>query len=176
MPANNIFSGGCSIDDSNVMDKIKQITINIKLLDKYEFFKALNTNIIFVFSDVMYLNIYLNENLNTPYVQTNIQTKINNLLTIEFDDNNTLEQIIDNEKDYELILDRKIDGSLDEHTKTITNYLKIRRDYTFKINTDCNNYTTLINPFDPSKFSARCAFSVSVFSTTMPVAKLPSDK
>jgi hypothetical protein len=158
MPPKNKLGGACDIDDKDALKIINQITvtINIELLNEYEFFKALNTNIIFVFSDVMYLNIYLNENLNTPYVQENIQTKINDLLTIEFDDN-TLEKIIDNEKNYELILDRKIDGSLDEKTKTITNYLKIRRDYTFKINTDCNNYTTLINTFDPSKSSATSA-------------------
>jgi len=161
MPPKNKLGGACDIadiDDKDALKIINQITvtINIELLNEYEFFKALNTNIIFVFSDVMYLNIYLNENLNTPYVQENIQTKINDLLTIKFD-NNTLEKIIDNEKNYELILDRKIDGSLDEKTKTITNYLKIRRDYTFKINTDCNNYTTLINTFDPSKSSATSA-------------------
>lgn len=158
MPANNKFSGGCNIADKDVMGIINKIDINIdiELLNKYEFFKALNTNIIFVFSDVMYLNIYLNENLNTPYVQTNIQTKINDLLKITFG-KNTLEQIIDNEKNYELILDRKIDGSLDEETKTITNDLKIRRDYTFKINTDCNNYTTLINTIKPSELSAKPA-------------------
>uniref|UniRef100_A0A6C0LJP1 Uncharacterized protein n=1 Tax=viral metagenome TaxID=1070528 RepID=A0A6C0LJP1_9ZZZZ len=161
MPPKNKFGGACDIDDiadKDVLNIINQITvtIDIELLNKYEFFKALNTNIIFVFSDVMYLNIYLNENLNTPYVQKNIQTKINDLLTIKFD-KNTLEKIIDNEKNYELILDRKIDGSLDEKTKTITNYLKIRRDYTFKINTDCNNYTTLINTSDPSKSSATSA-------------------
>jgi len=164
------FSGGCKIADKNVLELINKITIkDFNLLNEYEFFKALNTNIIFVFSDVMYLNIYLNENLNTPYVQKNIQTKINDLLTISFDETNTLEtntleKIIDDEKNYELILDRRIDGSLDEQTKTITNDLKIRRDYTFKINTDCNNYTTLINKFDPSELSATPA-KYTVLST-----------
>jgi hypothetical protein len=141
----------CSISDTDIASKIKQIIISdIKLKEYDAFFNKLNTNIIFVFSDVMYLNIYLNENLNKPSFQQNIQNKINNLLQIKFineasSETETLKDIINKERNYELILDRKIDGTLDEKTKTITNEPKIRQDYTFKINTDCNNYTTLIN-------------------------------
>lgn len=143
------MQGGCSINNADVKDILDKIKINITYLNNCDLFKSLNTNIIFVFSDVMYLNIYLNEYLNTPSFQQNIQNKISNLLTLQFN-GDTLKNIIDKEKKYELILERNIDGTLDEKTKTITNELKIRQNYTFKINSDCNNYTNLID----IKFSA----------------------
>lgn len=144
------LGGGCSITDRDVGIILHKITINFDNLNEYDLFKSLNTNIIFVFSDVMYLNIYLNEYLNTPSFQQYIQTKISYLLTLQFTTleskkNDTLKNIIDEEKNYELILDRNIDGTLDEATKTITNESKIRQNYTFKINSDCNNYTNLID-------------------------------
>lgn len=55
-----------------------------------------------------------------------------------------LHTIIDDERDIDVVLNRNLDGVLDEASKTIINDKKIRQEYTFKINTDCNDYTPLI--------------------------------
>jgi len=144
----------CNISKSNVCDILNTIKIDITRLNDSDLFKSLNTNIIFVFSDVMYLNIYLNEYLNTPFSQENIQTKISELLKLKFEDAGILKDIIDNEKKYDLILDRNIDGTLDEANKTIINESKMRQNYTFKINSDCNNYTNLITRIKDAELSS----------------------
>jgi hypothetical protein len=139
--------GKCKLNesiDTTLSEAIQSININYKELKVHPLFTNLNNNIIFVFSDVMYLNIYLNKNLNTPYFQTNIQDKINNLLNFRTINGETLNTIISNEEQYEVILDRNIDGLLDEKNRTIIDDVKLRKEYTFKINTDCNNYTNLI--------------------------------
>jgi hypothetical protein len=126
--------------EANLLAYINKVDINIELLLENSFFNdKLHNNIIFVFSDVMYLNIYLNENLNASSFQERIQNKIKALL-----ENSELKDIIAKEREYEVVLSRKIDGTLDEETKSISNIIKMRQDYTFKINDDCNNYTNLI--------------------------------
>jgi hypothetical protein len=141
--------GTCELDktmDENLSKAILEININYQKLKEHVIFTNLNNNIIFVFSDVMYLNIYLNKNLNTPSFQIKIQDKINELLefTGEGTQKNKLREIINDEQQYEVILDRNIDGLLDEKNRTIIDDVKLRKEYTFKINNDCNNYTKLI--------------------------------
>jgi len=104
----------------------------------------------------MYLNLYLNTNLNTNFYQTKIQNKITKLLNLQFKINEnskyidkTIMQTIDEEKGFELVLSRKIDGVLDEETKTIINDVKTRKDYTFKINNICIDYESLIKEEKP---------------------------
>jgi hypothetical protein len=132
------------MEGDNLIESItKKVTINLDKLYENNLFKNknLHNNIIFVFSDIMYLNIYLNENLNASSFQEGIQNKINALLNHE---NGRLRKLIQEESSFDFVLSRKIDGTLDEETKTITNEIKLRQDYTFKINDDCNNYTNLI--------------------------------
>lgn len=141
--------GTCKLDktmDVDLSKAILAININYLKLKRHVIFTNLNNNIIFVFSDVMYLNIYLNKNLNTPSFQIKIQDKINELLefTGEGTQTNKLREIINDEQQYEVILDRNIDGLLDEKNRTIIDDVKLRKEYTFKINNDCNNYTNLI--------------------------------
>jgi hypothetical protein len=132
--------------EETLLTNLKTVTIDISTLLLNTLFLNLHNNIIFVFSDVMYLNIYLNENLNSSSFQRRIQDKITALLR---NDVLNLNNIINEERKYEVVLSRKIDGTLDEATKSISNIIKLRQDYTFKINDDCNNYTNLIT--DTSK-------------------------
>ena len=156
----NKKGGTCIINSSDEDDVIinKELEfITVKpITDNNPIFTNLNNNIIFVFSDVMYLNLYLNTNLNTNFYQTKIQNKITKLLklhfTIQKNDSNidtTIMQTIEEEKDLELVLSRKIDGVLDEETKTIINDVKTRKDYTFKINNICIDYKSLIKEEKP---------------------------
>jgi hypothetical protein len=83
----NKKGGNCIINSNDDEDRIinnELSLITIKpIADDNPIFTNLNTNIIFVFSDVMYLNLYLNTNLNTNFYQTKIQNKRQLLLIID---------------------------------------------------------------------------------------------
>lgn len=122
-------------------------SIDMSELNAYPIFTNLNNNIIFVFSDVMYLNLYLNSNLNTSSFQTKIHDKVNNLSTARLSvstSRSTSGQLLKQDTKRKLTLCRSLDGALDTRTGKIDMEDKIKSDYSFLINETCNNYTGLL--------------------------------
>ena len=141
----NKRGGACTTTENSIIDAIKIYNID---MDKFDttFATNLNTNIIFVFSDIMYLNIYLNNNLNTSEFQLNMRNKIEELhkkFNTHFStksrdlltgiDNTTVE------------LNRSIDGLFDTDKKIISNHHIIRENYNFNIDKTCNNFTSILS-------------------------------
>jgi hypothetical protein len=120
----------------------------MEALNAYPIFTNLNNNIIFVFSDVMYLNLYLNSNLNTSSFQAKIHDKVNNLSTAKLLDSASRstsgEKLLRLDTKKKLTLCRSLDGVLDTRTGQIDMEDKIKSDYSFLINDTCNNYTSLL--------------------------------
>ena len=135
------------IDDKNIKEEIEKCKINLDKLKGDKIFENLNNNIIFVFSDAMYLNMYLNENLNTTSFQKGIHDKINKLTSSkEFKDNTsfrTMRNLTPNEENNYLKLNRNIDGTFTEEGILITENI-VREKYSFIIDDSCNNYTNLL--------------------------------
>jgi len=129
-------------------------SINMSILNAYPIFTNLNNNIIFVFSDVMYLNLYLNSNLNTSYFQAKIHDKVNNLsiarLNISASRSTIGQQLLREDTRKKLTLCRSLDGVLDTRTGQIDMEDKIKTDYSFLINDTCNNYTGLLTTMPPN--------------------------
>ena len=102
-------------------------------------------NIIFVFSDAMYLNMYLNKNLNTTSFQKNIQTKIEKLSSYIIPDSKlSIEQLLKEHNMSYIELNRNMDGMLNsESGKTINDNI-IKEKYSFTIDGTCNNYTSIL--------------------------------
>ena len=67
--------GNCREKVETILNKLNYYKINSEVLMHHNIFTKLNNNIIFVFSDVMYLNDYLNTNLN----KINVEKKINDI-------------------------------------------------------------------------------------------------
>ena len=118
--------------------------------DKNNILKNLSNNIIFVFSDVMYLNIYLNKNLNTTTFQLELQKKIKNLTNVlnnkyPSDDSSTfkgsLKDLTIEEEKKVISLDRTIDGVYDRSKHEIVDGLIVRKKYNFIIDDACKNYS-----------------------------------
>ena len=138
-----------TLDDEILLDKVKKYVINLKELAAHIIFKNLNNNIIFVFSDVMYLNMYLNANLNTTSFQQVIHKKIDNLSVIQINHKSTTKSMKDltkNEARKLINLDRNMDGMYDTEQGKIINDTIIREKYSFIINESCNEYTSMLLP------------------------------
>jgi len=129
--------GTCSLSD-----ELQKFDIDINKLTEYKtFFEHLNTNIIFVFSNIMYLNMYFNANINNIYIQEKIYEKIEALSY----DNTTITLSRNQSKDI-ISLDKKIDGLLSVDTNSIDLEEKIKDDYSFILNNECDNYISLLKP------------------------------
>ena len=143
-----------TLDDEILLDKVKKYVINLEELAAHIIFKNLNNNIIFVFSDVMYLNMYLNANLNTTSFQQVIHKKIDNLSVIQINHKSTTKSMKDltkNEARKLINLDRNMDGMYDTEQGKIINDTIIREKYSFIINESCNNYTSVLVPQNRQK-------------------------
>ena len=104
----------------------------------------------------MYLNLYLNKNLNINAFQLQIYEKIQNLLKMNIagievgrGSGRTLRKLLDEDKRREYIsLNRNIDGSfnmveeLDGTSGAIINEVIIRDKYNFIIDESCNKSNT----------------------------------
>jgi hypothetical protein len=127
-----------------VDDYLKNFTIDITKLDNNTIFKNLNNNIIFVFSDIMHLNIYLNHNLNSIIYQKQIHAKINGLMNIS-----EIKTLIERETNTSFNLSRKLDGYLDTHKGVIELKDIDKKDYSFTIDHTCYNYSPLLTCSTP---------------------------
>jgi len=138
--------GGCEIKDDEIIAELSKFKININNLDKHKILDNLNTNILFVFSDVMYLNIYLNEHLNTVSFQKELQKKIASISRYTIPGNKSTEELLFTDSQLSLKLDKSLDGKLLIDLKKISLEHKIRKEYSFIINNNCNNYESIIKP------------------------------
>jgi len=139
--------GGTITDLTLLQQKISEYKIDMPLLNTNPIFNNLNNNIIFVFSDVMYLNSYINTNLSTSYFQEQLHQKIKNLSIARINDKkkiSTTKVLLKKESQKYIHLNRNIDGILDTTTKQIINDHILREKYSFIINEQCNNYTRLL--------------------------------
>ena len=139
--------GTCRDTITSIDVELAKYVIKYDELKENNIFKKLNTNIIFVFSDVMYLNLYLNTNLNKSSFQIKMQDRINELLRY-IDPSNSNSQLnllsnIDN-KIKTINLNRNLDGIYDPQTKKIINHHIIKDTYSFTIDEKCNDYTNII--------------------------------
>jgi hypothetical protein len=147
--------GGCDVSGASedIRTLLSSYTINREALQEYALFNNLNKNIIFVFSDAMYLTMYLNENLNTINFQTQIQQKIAKLSEITIASKAkpngstplTVVGLVRAESRKIIQLNRNMDGFINSKTnELITNHI-IRGKYTFIIDDECKNYTSLVD-------------------------------
>jgi hypothetical protein len=146
--------GGCTIEVAPSLTEILNKINFIPITSDNDILKNLSNNIIFVFSDVMYLNIYLNENLNTTTFQSKLQDKIKKLTTLlqkiigsgEGDDTykGSLRDLTQKEAQNLIRLERNIDGVYDRQRRGIIEQNIIRSKYNFIIDDTCNNYTALV--------------------------------
>ena len=146
------------VSDSSLLNTIQQYKINYEELMKHKIFKRLNTNIIFVFSDILYLTSYLNTNLNISNFQENMGKKITKLSRIyDKKSKNSLfassfklltKEKIDSvtsitaqdDSDKLIDLNRSIDGMYSPDREEIIHHHVIKEKYSFIIdNTTCNN-------------------------------------
>ena len=138
--------GGCSVD-KELGKLIPMFNIDENKLKIHKIFDKLNNNIIFVFSDIMYLNIYINENLNTSSFQENMKDRINNLLSynipVNEGQNSKLCTLINKENEgLSVDLNRNLDGIYNIYKKEISNHHIIKENFSFTVDTTCNYYTT----------------------------------
>ena len=136
-----------SITSKDIDGELEKYVINYADLKQNNIFKKLNTNIIFVFSDVMYLNLYLNTNLNKSSFQRKMQDRINELLRyIDPSNSNSRLNLLSNidNKIKTINLNRNLDGIYDPQTKKIINHHIIKDTYSFTIDEKCNDYTNVI--------------------------------
>jgi hypothetical protein len=117
-------------------DYLNKFTINMDKLKNNIIFKNFNNNIIFVFSDIMYLN--------SIYYQKQIHEKINSLMKYS-----NISSLIDEETNNSFKLSRRLDGYL--NTKNGQLELKDidKKDYSFTIDYTCYNYTPLLTCAKP---------------------------
>jgi hypothetical protein len=134
----------------------KSISVNIDIykinIDKLKIdplFANINNNIIFVFSDVLYLNMYINNNLNATSYQTQIQNKINGLSHVIINGKSP-QMLLKSETKRIINLNRSLDGFLHPKKKLLLNENIIKDKYSFVISETCNNYTTILEPYIPS--------------------------
>ena len=139
--------GECTISNDSIHNEIMKCNIDINKLLGDNIFKNLNNNIIFVFSDVMYLNMYLNKNLNASHFQLELHKKINQLTStrnfIKNQSFKTMRQLLPEYKSKYLTLNRHMDGMFTEEGKLITENI-LRENYSSIIDDTCNNYTLLL--------------------------------
>jgi hypothetical protein len=142
---------GYKIDNQTILDNIEKYDINMEQLRKHPIFTNLNNNIIFVFSDAMYLNMYINNNLNTSSFQEKIHTKIKNLSSFTISESKYSIDLL-SQKDINRYIDlnRNIDGMYNTDQGKIINDNLIREKYSFIINVSCNNYTSILEDQEPN--------------------------
>jgi hypothetical protein len=153
---NNRKRGGAcdDITDQEILREINTYNINYENIKIHDIFNDLNNNIIFVFSDIMYLNIYLNKNLKTDYFQTNLQNKITKLSDVVLQNRyqsampksgkKSQRELLKDDTSKNLSLDKRIDGYFDiNHNKIRLEHI-IKKNYTFIIDEYCSDYSTLI--------------------------------
>jgi hypothetical protein len=133
----------------SIRANIDKYKINMDLLKIDPLFANINNNIIFVFSDVLYLNMYINNNLNATSYQKQIQNKINGLLNVIIN-GRTPQMLLKSESKNIINLNRSIDGFLHPKKKLLLNVNIIKDKYSFVISETCNNYTTILEPYIPS--------------------------
>jgi hypothetical protein len=137
--------GNCKINNKKILDNINNYKINMDILKENPIFKNLNNNIIFVFSDIMYLTTYLNLNLNTSSYQEKIHTKINKLSSFTIPGSRSSLDILSQENTRKYIeLNRNIDGMFNTEQGKIINENIIREKYSFMLNESCNNYSSIV--------------------------------
>ena len=145
----NKKGGTCDVDKTIIIN-INKYKIDYGQLNTHNIFENLNNNIIFVFSDVMYLNMYLNANLNTTSFQEVLYEKINNLseIKITYKDSRTssMRDLTEEEAKILISLNRNIDGMYNTEQGKIINDTIIREKYSFIINESCNEYTSMLLP------------------------------
>jgi hypothetical protein len=124
---------------------IKRITvkyeINYDSLKAHPIFNGINNNIIFVFSDVLHLNLYLNENLNSIEFQKRIHEKISELSQLR---DPSAPQLSRRNTSKNITLNKNMDGIFDILTSQIMTEHKIADNYSFIIKETCNDYTHLL--------------------------------
>jgi hypothetical protein len=157
---------------STINNYLEKFTINMDTLQTNSIFKNLNNNIIFVFSDIMHLNIYLNYNLNSINYQKQIHEKINGLMNYE-----NISELIDEETNNSFKLSRKLDGYLNTDNEKIELQDINKIDYSFTIDYSCYNYTPLLTCTRPIKLrsvksarSVRSATRSSSRSSAIPIS------
>jgi hypothetical protein len=137
--------GNCTIKNDVIIEYIKIYNINMEILKENLIFKNLNNNIIFVFSDIMYLTRYLNLNLNTSSYQKKIHTKINKLSSFTIPGSRSTLDLLSQESTRKYIdLDRSIDGMFNTEKGQIINDNIIREKYSFMFIESCNNYSSIV--------------------------------
>ena len=147
--------GGTTCEDDVSHDSF-DIIKKYKIKDiQHKIFNELNKNIIFVFSDITYLNLYLNKNLNTPYNHEKIKTKIESLSTYR-EPNPTFLQTSKNllaiENLTKIDLNKNIDGYYNIDKGLITNQHIIRNQYEFLLDIgSCYDYTKDKHESKPSR-------------------------
>ena len=149
---NKYKKGGCEISNNDIKILLDSYIINYSALQEYALFTNLNKNIIFVFSDAMYLTMYLNENLNTINFQEQIQQKIAKLSAIAIPPIAkgskralTVFGLVRAESQKIIQLNRNMDGFINNETNKLMKNHIIRGKYTFIIEDECKNYTSLVD-------------------------------
>ena len=138
------------ITPRNTSSKLNELAEFIKpITDKYEInfmnlkahpiFSQINNNIIFVFSDVLHLNLYLNENLNSIEFQKQIHIKIS-----ELSQHRGAPLLSRRNTSKNITLNKNMDGTFDTITSQIMAEHKIADNYSFIIKETCNDYTNLL--------------------------------
>jgi hypothetical protein len=148
--------GKCSIENETLYQEIIKYNVDISILTNgtyNNFLYNLNTNIIFVFSDVMYLNRYLDANLNTHWFRETLYDKIAKLSNYKSKgaSSSTLDLLKNEINDERAIveLNKSLDGSFDIATLAIDEKYVIKEKYKFIINYECTNYSKLLRPKVP---------------------------
>lgn len=156
----SIICTNLSLDNdtlSEIKEKINnhldKYSINIETLKNHPIFKNLNNNIIFVFSNVTYLNIYLNQNLNAISTQNNINKKNSQLLKIQQKtsadsapaDSAPADVILERYISDNVRLKKSLDGQFDLETNQIVNENIVKNDYDFIIDSKCIDYNIIIS-------------------------------
>ena len=127
-----------------LLEKINKYSVNFAELSKHPFFTKLNNNLIFVFSDVMYLNLYLNTNLNTSYFQQELHKKINDLSITNIGTFKSASKLLEGDNKKYINLNRNLDGMFCTEKSDIINDNIIKEKFSFIINQSCNNYTKVL--------------------------------
>jgi hypothetical protein len=112
---------------------------NINVDYNHKIFTNFNKNIIFVFSDIMYLNFYLNNNLNKGYIQKKIQDKINNIKSYKNKFSTAVKDLLAIDKENIFSLNRSIDGLFNADRGIILNKHILKDDYYFITDETCNS-------------------------------------
>jgi hypothetical protein len=127
-------AGSCTEPTQTILEAINlyKININDSILSNI-LQKKLNNNIIFVFSDVLFLNMYLTKNLSTYEFEKELEKKIKGLSQYT-----GVRDILNknNEKSREVTLSRSIDDMLGDDGRIIKSNI-IKDEYTFIINDNC---------------------------------------